>query len=78
MKRVGHLINGAVTLNGERTQEVFNPSTGEADKQVLLASKATVEEAIAAANAAFPAWRNTPAIKRARDVQIQRSAGATY
>jgi malonate-semialdehyde dehydrogenase (acetylating)/methylmalonate-semialdehyde dehydrogenase len=66
MKRVGHLINGAVTLNGERTQDVFNPSTGEVDKQVVLASKATVEEAIAAATAAFPAWRNTPAIKRAR------------
>jgi malonate-semialdehyde dehydrogenase (acetylating)/methylmalonate-semialdehyde dehydrogenase len=66
MKRVGHLINGAVTLNGERTQDVFNPSTGEVDKQVALASKATVEEAIAAATAAFPAWRNTPAIKRAR------------
>jgi malonate-semialdehyde dehydrogenase (acetylating)/methylmalonate-semialdehyde dehydrogenase len=66
MKRVGHLINGAVTLNSERTQDVFNPSTGEVDKQVALASKATVEEAIAAATVAFPAWRNTPAIKRAR------------
>ena len=34
--------------------------------QVALASKTTVEEAIAAAEAAFPEWRDTPPIKRAR------------
>ena len=28
--------------------------------------KKTVEKAIAAAEAAFPEWRNTPAVKRAR------------
>jgi acyl-CoA reductase-like NAD-dependent aldehyde dehydrogenase len=31
-----------------------------------MASQATVEEAIAAAEAAFPAWRDTPPAKRAR------------
>jgi len=66
MDTVGHLINGEITTAGERTQDIYNPSTGEVSKQVALASKATVEEAIAAAQAAFPAWRNTPAIKRAR------------
>ncbi|MGY0595575.1 MAG: CoA-acylating methylmalonate-semialdehyde dehydrogenase, partial [Paraglaciecola chathamensis] len=35
-------------------------------KQVALAGKETVEEAISAACAAFPAWRNTPPAKRAR------------
>jgi len=66
MNIVGHLINGQLITDAERLQDVFNPSTGEADKQVALASKATVEQAIAAAEAAFPAWRNTPPIKRAR------------
>ncbi len=66
MTTVGHFINGQLTTDGERTQDVYNPSTGAVSKQVVLASKATVEEAIAAAQAAFPAWRNTPAIKRAR------------
>jgi malonate-semialdehyde dehydrogenase (acetylating)/methylmalonate-semialdehyde dehydrogenase len=66
MKTVGHFINGQMTTVSERTQDVFNPSTGAVSKQVALASKATVEEAITAAQAAFPAWRNTPAIKRAR------------
>ena len=66
MATVGHFINGQQITDGERTQDVYNPSTGAVSKQVSLASKATVEEAIAAAQAAFPAWRNTPAIKRAR------------
>lgn len=66
MKTVGQLINGKLFVEGTRQQDVYNPSTGEVSKQVDLASKATVEEAIATAQAAFPAWRNTPAIKRAR------------
>ena len=63
---VGHLINGQMLTEGERTQPVYNPSTGEVSGQVSLASRSTVEEAIAAAQAAFPEWRATPPIKRAR------------
>ena len=63
---VGHLIDGKIVTPGTRAQDVFNPATGQAEKRVLLASKATVEEAIASAQAAYPAWRNTPALKRAR------------
>jgi len=67
MKTVGHLINNrAVTLaDDSRTTPVYNPATGQASKNVALASTATVEEAIAAAEAAYPAWRNTPPQKRA-------------
>ena len=63
---VGHLIGGTSITTGERSQDVFNPATGQAEKRVLLASKATVQDAIANAQAAFPAWRNTPPLKRAR------------
>lgn len=66
MKTLGHLINGMRVDRAERTQEIFNPSVGEAAGQVSLASKATVEEAVAAAQAAYPAWRDTPPAKRAR------------
>lgn len=66
MQTLGHLINGRVDLSAERTQDVYNPSTGAVSKKLALASKATVEAAIAAADAAFPAWRDTPPIKRAR------------
>lgn len=63
---IGHLINGEMTNDNGRSQDVFNPATGEVTKQVALASKQTVEQAISAAQAAFPAWRNTAPIKRAR------------
>ena len=66
MTTIGHLINGEIYNDNNRTQDVFNPATGKAEKKVALASKATVEKAIAAAHAAYPAWRNTPPIKRAR------------
>ncbi len=63
---VGHLIGGQSVTTGTRAQDVFNPATGQAEKRVLLADKATVEQAIANAQAAFPGWRNTPPLKRAR------------
>ena len=63
---IGHLIAGQQQLAGGRTQEVFNPATGGVGRRVELASKATVELAIAAAAAAYPAWRSTPPAKRAR------------
>lgn len=66
MSLVGHLINGELRDDAKRTQDVYNPASGQVSKQVALASKATVEEAVAAAKAAYPEWRNTPAIKRAR------------
>ncbi|MEO8644133.1 MULTISPECIES: CoA-acylating methylmalonate-semialdehyde dehydrogenase [Pseudomonas] len=66
MTTVGHLINGDTITDAKRTQDVFNPATGEVSHQVALASAQTVERAIAAAEAAFPAWRDTPPMKRAR------------
>lgn len=66
MNTIGHFINGEISTDAARTQDVFNPATGEAESQVAIASVETVEQAIASAQAAFPAWRNTPAIKRAR------------
>ena len=63
---VGHLINGQMVIEGTRSQPVYNPATGAVSKQVDMASTKTVEQAIAAAQNAFPEWRNTPPIKRAR------------
>jgi malonate-semialdehyde dehydrogenase (acetylating)/methylmalonate-semialdehyde dehydrogenase len=64
---IGHFIDGArVAGNGARLQPVFDPATGFSDKSVALADRLTVEQAIASAQAAFPAWRNTPPLKRAR------------
>jgi len=63
---VAHFINGRHVADSGRCQDVYNPATGQAVRQVALASRATVESAIAAAQAAFPEWRDTPPLKRAR------------
>jgi malonate-semialdehyde dehydrogenase (acetylating) / methylmalonate-semialdehyde dehydrogenase len=63
---VGHFINGQHTAGGTRSQPVFDPATGQSSRSVALADAATLEAAIASAQAAFPAWRNTPPLKRAR------------
>ncbi|MDC7704593.1 CoA-acylating methylmalonate-semialdehyde dehydrogenase [Vogesella indigofera] len=66
MTTVAHLINGELVTNVGRTAPVFNPSIGEAVRKVALADQATIQSAIDAAKAAFPAWRNTPPAKRAQ------------
>ena len=63
---IQHLIDGQLVAGGTRLADVFNPATGQAEKRVLLADKHTVEQAIASAQAAYPAWRATPPLKRAR------------
>ena len=49
-----------------RTGDVFDPSTGEVVRRAPFASAAEVGAAVAAARAAFPAWRDTPPLRRAR------------
>ena len=64
---VGHFINGvAVESRSGRSQPVFNPATGAIARQVALASVDEVNSAVAAALAAFPAWADTPPIRRGR------------
>ena len=63
---VGHFINGVDVADDDRLEPISNPATGKVTRHVAMASQQTVESAIAAAEAAFPAWRNTPPAKRAR------------
>ena len=53
MTTIVHFINGQSVAHEGRTQDVYNPATGIAEKTVLLASKKTVQEAINAAQAVF-------------------------
>ncbi|PZQ83006.1 MAG: methylmalonate-semialdehyde dehydrogenase (CoA acylating) [Ancylobacter novellus] len=66
MAVIGHYIGGKTVSTAGRTSPVFDPSTGAQSGEVLLASTATVGEAVAAAAAAFPAWADTPPLTRAR------------
>ncbi|HLX02181.1 MAG TPA: CoA-acylating methylmalonate-semialdehyde dehydrogenase [Trinickia sp.] len=64
---VVHFIQGQrVTGSGTRSQPVFNPATGARARKLVLGEVADVDAAVASAKAAFPQWRDTPPIKRAR------------
>ncbi len=52
--------------SSQRTQPVFNPATGAVAREVRLGNGQDVDAAVAAATAAFPAWSETPPIRRAR------------
>ncbi len=63
---IGHHIAGRPDAGGTRRAPVFDPAAGAPIAEVALGSRAEVDRAVAAANAAWPAWRDTPPLKRAR------------
>ena len=63
---IGHYISGAVLADNQRRQPVTNPATGAMSAEVALASAQQVGAAVAAAQAAFAGWSETPPIRRAR------------
>ena len=64
--RIGHWIAGApVSGTSGRSGPVFNPATGRQSGEVAFASVEEIDAAIAAAKAAFPAWRALSIAKRA-------------
>src|SRR3546814_20678128 len=52
------MLIGGELVEGSRTLDVVDPCTGVAFTQVPDADAADVERAVAAAKAAFPAWRD--------------------
>ncbi|KAF0864632.1 CoA-acylating methylmalonate-semialdehyde dehydrogenase [Pseudomonas sp. LD120] len=63
---IGHYIGGQVQDAGERLSPVFNPATGAVQAHVALASQQTVDQAVASALKAFPAWSEQSSLRRAR------------
>jgi malonate-semialdehyde dehydrogenase (acetylating)/methylmalonate-semialdehyde dehydrogenase len=67
------MLNCHVLIGGEwrevsrvATGPVFNPSRGELIAEVPMCTKEHVDPAVDAATDAFPAWRDTPPVERAR------------
>ncbi|ODS62353.1 MAG: methylmalonate-semialdehyde dehydrogenase (acylating) [Arenimonas sp. SCN 70-307] len=66
-RRIPHFIHGQPSDGGSgRWGEVYDPATGAVQAQVALASADDVSAAVAAAQAAFPAWAATTPLARAR------------
>ncbi|MEV4382948.1 aldehyde dehydrogenase family protein, partial [Streptosporangium sp. NPDC049644] len=75
MKNITHWIDGVPagdsprgtgSTPSARLGEIFNPATGEVAGQVRLASVTEVDAAVAAAVAAWPAWRDASLVKRSQ------------
>ena len=66
MLKITHYVNGQHTPASTRSQEIFEPATGECRGQVSLASSDEVAAAIAIAKAAFETWSQVTPLNRAR------------
>jgi malonate-semialdehyde dehydrogenase (acetylating) / methylmalonate-semialdehyde dehydrogenase len=67
MTTIEHWIGGAFTRGAStRTGSVFNPATGEAQKQVLLAETSDVDAAVSAAAKAFESWGDSSLSQRSK------------
>jgi malonate-semialdehyde dehydrogenase (acetylating)/methylmalonate-semialdehyde dehydrogenase len=62
-------INGKAIASASRYGDVFNPALGQATKRVVFSDAPMIDEAVKAAAAALPAWRDTPPLRRARVMQ---------
>jgi malonate-semialdehyde dehydrogenase (acetylating)/methylmalonate-semialdehyde dehydrogenase len=67
MQTDSHFIAGQFHAGaGGRQIEVVNPATGQPIRTIGMASAQEVEQAVEAAYQAFPAWSETPPLRRAR------------
>ena len=65
IKKLKYFSNGKwLDSKTDKYMDIYNPSTGEVQAQTPCCTVDEVNDAIAAANAAFPAWSNTPVMKR--------------
>ncbi len=67
LSTITNLVDGKPSPStSTRSQPVYNPATGEAAATLPLSTTAELDAAVASAKAAFPAWADTPPMKRAR------------
>lgn len=65
VKKLPYYVNGKYKISDtEKYTDAFDPSTGDVIAQVPCCTKEEIDEAIAAAKAAYPGWSSTPVRKR--------------
>jgi malonate-semialdehyde dehydrogenase (acetylating)/methylmalonate-semialdehyde dehydrogenase len=65
MERLKPFINGKfIESTSSKYTPIYDPSTGEQIAETPCCTREEVEAAVAAAQAAFPAWRDTPCARR--------------
>ncbi|MGQ7830121.1 CoA-acylating methylmalonate-semialdehyde dehydrogenase [Altererythrobacter sp. Z27] len=66
MRQIDHFIVGGAGAPSARKHQVWNPSTGEVQAEVVLGDAALLQRAVEAAKAVQPAWAATNPQRRAR------------
>ena len=67
MKLIEHFVGGKIIPGtSNKKGKVFNPATGEQEKEVRLAFKEDLDQAVAVAKNAFEEWSLKPSLVRAR------------
>lgn len=67
IQKLKYFVNGQWrTSAASKYMDIYDPSTGRVIAQTPCCTRQEVEDAIAAAKAAFPAWSQTPVMKRAQ------------
>jgi malonate-semialdehyde dehydrogenase (acetylating)/methylmalonate-semialdehyde dehydrogenase len=66
MDIIENAVAGKRYVSTGRRVPVFNPATGEQSAELPLSTLSELNDAVASAKQAFPAWANTPPMKRAR------------
>ena len=67
MKLIEHFVGGKIIPGtSDKKGKIFNPATGEQEKEVRLASKNDLDQAVIVAKKAFDEWSLKPSLQRAR------------
>ncbi len=66
MEKIENYINGNFSSNSEKTQQVFNPSTGESIAKVVMSDINDFKKTINSSKKAFEYWKEVTPLKRSR------------
>ena len=70
MKLIEHFVGGKIIPGtSNKKGKVFNPATGEQEKEVRLGSKDDLDKAVLIAREAFEEWSLKPPLQRARIIK---------
>jgi len=66
MRQVDHFIHGGAGASGTRFADIMDPNNGGVQAQVVLGDRSVLDAAVAAAQAAQPAWAAMNPQRRSR------------
>lgn len=67
LNTISHFIGGKLTpAAGKRTQDVYNPATGQVIGQLQLADQKDIDNVVAAAKEAAAEWSQVPLVRRTK------------